>query len=170
MPPPPLVRAPAPSIPVLALFGSRTCAPAPVSAVFQARASFHGPGTFCSTSRAAHGSSTCSFPTRALLVWLSRDTSTPTSSPRRHGSRPLQASVPNPTAPPANPANSARTAATHPRSHRCGRAASPSPAPAQPTSGPPGAWSHAGPAFFWPMSVADLFCTAPGLWAIGQVT
>jgi len=81
--PPPPVRAPAPSIPVLALFGSRTCAPAPISAVFQARASFHGPSTFfCSTSCAAHGPSTCSFPTWALLVWLSRDTCDPYSVPR----------------------------------------------------------------------------------------
>lgn len=89
------------------------------------------------------------------------------SSPRRHGSRPLQASVPNPAAPPANPADSARTAATHPRSHSCGRAASPSPVPAQPTSGPPGAWSHAGQTFFWPMSVADLLCTAPASGQLG---
>lgn len=59
-------------------------------------------------------------------------------------------------------------AATHPRSHRCGRAASPSPAPAQPTSGPPGAWPHAGPTLVWPMSVADLVCTAPASGQLGR--
>lgn len=80
-------------------------------------------------------------PTRALLVRLRP---LPLSPPCRPASGLLQASVPGPAAPPDRPAGSA-PAVTHPGSHRCGRAASPFPASAQPTSRPLGAWPQAGP-------------------------
>lgn len=55
-----------------------------------------------------------------------------------------QASVRDPVAQPARRVDSAQ-AATHPGSHRCGRAASPSPAAVQPNPRPQGAWFRAQP-------------------------
>lgn len=111
---------------------------------------------------------TCSFQPGPFESGGARTPAPLARAPRRPGSRLLQASAPGPAALPDRPAGSA-PAATHPGAHRCERAASPSPASAQPTPQPLGGVAlRRAKAPLWPMSVSEPFraARASGQWGV----
>lgn len=145
-----------------ASLGSGTCDPATFQAPGISALTWHLPFHLSRRPRPGY----LFIPTRALLVPLSPDICAPTQFVAQTWHPPAASLSPGPCRI-ARRTGSTR-GATHPGSHRCGRAASPSPAPAQPTSRPPrGAWPHAGPTLLCPMNVAEAFLTAPasGQWA-----